>query len=345
MILGAVHLEGGQIRHAHVLAQNGADRGIIPGSADQDRGVVRELIRTAGADVEGGVHQLLHALDGDQARGAVEGVMHGDEGAVVIGGPLGNASGAEEEGGQIPGRALHLKGEILLGSFAVRDQLLQGVHVLLRDDALVVVHEIAVVRRQGIGVDRVPGGGGGHGTGVVIGPHEFGGARAQLHQGTGLHQAGKLILREAEDVAAGFHVRHHLGRRVRLGNGFHRGVDHDAQLVAGVEGFDLLLCQIHDVLGHPDLHVIGARDAGRAGKGAHAQRHGQGQQQGNKFLHKQSFLSFMPEACINCPSTGQFTTFFPLCPRIFLFLPAKRLLTAPAPQRSGLPWSAPLPPG
>ena len=209
--------------------------------------------------------------------------MHFDEGTAVIRLPLGHAARREEEGSQVPGGSLHLEREILSGCFAVCDQLFQGVDILFRNDALVIVHIVAVVRGQRIGVHRVAGGCGGHGAHVVLSLDLGSCFIIQLCQRAGLHQAGKLVLSEEEDICAGFHVRDHAGRGIRFGYGFNRRIEGNAQFVGSVEGFDLRLGQVDHFFRNPERDVIGAV-SGR--EGHHGQCHDGCHQNGKKLFHK-----------------------------------------------------------
>ena len=291
----AVHLEGGQVGHAHVVAQDGFDVLGGPGAGHDDGGAVGEGGSLRAGHMDGGGDQLLHALGGDQALVAVEGVVHLREDALVVGVPLGDAAGAEEEGSQIPGGGLHLEGEVLAGGFAVGDQLLQGFHVfLVGDDGLVIIHEVAVVRGERIGEHAaVRGGHGLHGVRVGVLLHGLHGPVAQLGQGAGLHQTGELVLREAEDVAAGLDVGHHLGRGVALTHRLDGGVELDAVLVRAVEVLDLLAGEVHDLVGHPHLDVIFAGQAFRRSGDGQGQQHGGCQHQGKNPLHTKILLCFV----------------------------------------------------
>ena len=254
----AVDLEGGQIGGAEIVAQDALDGLEGPGAGDDDGAAGIKAGAVGGAEVVVGVEQLLHALDGDQALGAVEGVFHGDKGAGLIGGPLGGAAGAEEPGSDVPGGGLVLHGEVLAGSFAVGNQGLEGVEVFLGDNGLVIVHEIAVIRGQGVGVELSVDGGSRDHAGVVGAGNQFGSLHAELGQSAGLNKAGKLVLGKAEDVAAGFNVGDHLGGSVAFADGLNGRVKGDAVRVAGVKVLDLLLGQIDDRVGAPDGDVIGA---------------------------------------------------------------------------------------
>ena len=94
MIFLAVHFERGQVRGAEIVAQDALGGFVIPGTADDDGGVSVEFVNGGGTQEEGGIHQLLHALDGDQALRAVEGIVDGNEGTVVSRLPDGMAAGA-----------------------------------------------------------------------------------------------------------------------------------------------------------------------------------------------------------------------------------------------------------
>ena len=262
VVLLAVNLEGGQVGGAQIVAQDVADGLVAPGAADDDGGALVEGGSVRRAQEHGGLNQLLHALDGDQALGAVEGILHGDELAVGVGGPLRDAAGGKEEGRHVPGGGVHLKGEVLVGGFAVGNQLLQGVQIFLGDDGLVVVHEVAVVRGQGVSVELFTGSGGGDDAGVIVGLDEVSGAGSELGQSTGLNQTGELVLREAVDVAAGLHVSDHQGGGVSLADGLHLGVDDDAELIGLVEVLDLLLGQIDSRVGDPDGDIISTGQIG-----------------------------------------------------------------------------------
>ncbi len=281
--------------------------GIIGPGAGHDDGAAGVKAGAVGrGEVEVGVEQLLHTLDGDEALGAVEGVLDGDEGAVGVSLPLGDAAGAEEPGRDVPRGGLILHGEVLLGGLAVGDQFLEGADVFLGDDGLVIVHEVAVVGSQGVGVELAAGGGGGDSAAVVVGADSISGGHAELGQSAGLHQAGELVLREAEDVAAGFDVGDHLRGGVALAHGLDRRVEGDAVGVGSVEVGDLLLGQIDDGVGDPNGDVIGAgefaagssgsalggpgrRLGGRSGSGAAAgaqsKDHDQSKDQCQNFFH------------------------------------------------------------
>ena len=287
MIFFSVHLEGGQVRDAHVVAQVFLNLREVPGAADQDRRVLVELVGAAAAQVIGGIHQFLHALDGNQAVVAVESVAHGDEFAVIVGHPHAAAAGGEEEGSQVPGRSLHFESEVLLGSFAVGNQLLQGVNVFVRDDTLIIVHEVAVVRSQRIGVQLFARSGGRNRARIIVGNDGLAGLLAQGIQSAGLYKAGELILREAVDVAAGFDVGDHLGGGIRFGNSLNGSVELESEFIVGVEIGDLLFSQILGCFRNPDLDVVGFAVGGR--EGHHGQGHDSRQNNCEELLHG-SFL-------------------------------------------------------
>ena len=293
----AVHLEGGQVSGAQVVAQDAGHGLIGPGAGDHDGAAAVEAGAVRGAEVHGGVYQLLHALGGDEAVGAVEGILHGHEVAVRVGFPGGLAAGAEEEGSDVPGGGVGLHGEVLAGGLAVSHQLLQGIQVLLGDNGLVIVHEVAVIGGQGVGIQLAVDGGSSHHTGIVSSGNSLGSLHAQLVQSAGLHQTGKLILREAEQVAAGFHVGDHLGSGVALAHRLHGGVEGDAILIALVEGSDLLLGQVNDSVSAPYGDVVGARQlaagvgllSGLAAAAGHqGQSQGQGQHKCQNLFHLKS---------------------------------------------------------
>ena len=257
----------------------------------------------------GGLEELLHALDGDKAVVGVEVVVDGDEVAVAVGGPLGHAAGGEEPGDDVPRGGLGLEGEDLVVVLAVLDQGLEGVDVSLGDDGLVVVHEVAVVGGQRVGVDFVAGGGGSDNARIVVLSDEGLGRVAQLGKGVGLNEAGELVLREAVQIGAGVDVNEHLVGRSGLGDGVDLGVEGDAELVVRVEVRDLLFGQLDSGFAGPNEDVIGAGElaaglrsgsslaagsrggsAGSRGRsllaaGSQCEHHGKHQKHCKNFLH------------------------------------------------------------
>ena len=268
VVLLAVHLEGGQIGDAHVVAQDVLDGLEGPGAGDDDGSAVGELVSGGRGQVLGRVDQLLHALDGDEAVFGIEVVVDGDELAVIVGGPVGLAAGGEEPGGQVPGRGLGLEGEELVRLFAVGDQLLQGVHVFLGDNALVIVHEVAVIGGHGVGIQGLAGSGGSHNAGVVGGGDGLSGLHAQGVQGTGLHQTGELVLRKAVQIGAGVHVHQHLVSGSGLGHGVHVSLEDDAVGVVGVEVRDLLLGQVNSGFADPNGDLVSTGQRAGTGSGS-----------------------------------------------------------------------------
>ena len=174
--------------------------------------------------------------------------------AVLVGRPVRGAAGAKEEGSQIPAVA-EVEAELLVSLLAVGNDLVEAGGI--GDDGLVVVHEVGVVRGHGVGVDLTVDGGSLDGTGIVVLGDELGSLGAQLGQSASLDKAGKLVVSEAEQVAAGVHVGDHLGGSIALAHVLDGGLDHDAVGVLGVEIVDLLLHQLNDVLRAPDLDLIG----------------------------------------------------------------------------------------
>ena len=267
LIAVAVHGELGQGRRAEVVAQDALGVLGVPGAADHEAGAIVELGGLAGADELIGTHDLVEGAGSDKALVGVEVVHNGQELAVAVSFPHGLAAGAEEEGGQIPA-VLQIEAEGLAGGFAVGDHLSDIVQGVFLHHALVIEHEEGVVGSHGVGIEGVTGGGRGHGRFHVAGLHKLSSLLAQGAQSTRLHQAVELILREEEDVAAGFHVGDHLGGGVAFTNRFHGGVELDAVLVGAVEVLDLLLGQIDNLLGGPNGDgILAGQLAGCSGAG------------------------------------------------------------------------------
>ena len=266
----AVHGEAGQIGAGVVVAQSGLGGAGAPGADDDDGGGDGggEVIGRAGGLVSGGVQQLLHALQGDNAVVGVEVVVNALEALAVGGhGPVGVAAGSEEEGDIVPRGGLKLHGEAAAGGLAVGNDVFQAVHVLSGNHAAVVNHEVAVIGGHGIAPYIGANGGGRNGAAVVQLGDFRGSLGAKLGQGAGLHQTSQLILREAEQVGAVLDGGDHLGGGLGLGDALNGGVDDDAGVLFH-KVLDLLLGQFLYTghLGDPDGDVIGAVQ--RIGRGS-----------------------------------------------------------------------------
>ena len=143
-------------------------------------------------------------------------------------------------------------------ALAVGNQLLHGVDVFFGDDGLVVVHEVAIVRGQRIGVQGIAGRASSHDDGVVGLLHGLGSLIAQLVQRAALDKASELVLREAEQIGTNRDVGQHGVGSSGLGNSNDLRVEGDAVGVGLVEVIDLLLGQINSSLTDPDLDVVGS---------------------------------------------------------------------------------------
>ena len=133
MVRVAVHGEAGKIGAGVVVAQSGLGGAGAPSADDDDGGGDGggEVIGRAGALVSGGVQQLLHTLQGDNAVVGIEVVVNALEALAVGGhGPVGVAAGSEEEGDIVPRGGLKLHGEAAAGGLAVGNDVFQAVHVL-----------------------------------------------------------------------------------------------------------------------------------------------------------------------------------------------------------------------
>ena len=178
MIGLAVHGEAGQFGSAQVVAQDVLGIVVGPGTGYHDGSALGEFAYVRGLDVGLGGDQLLQALRADETLVGVDVVVHGDELAVIVGGPFGDTAGTEEEGDRIPGGVLQFHGEVLVGGFAVGDQVFQGAQMSGVDGALVVVHEVAVISGQRVGIQIFTHGSSRYGTGIVRFLHDGGSALA-----------------------------------------------------------------------------------------------------------------------------------------------------------------------
>ena len=256
VILLAVNGEGGKIGSAHVVAEGGLDVIVCPGTGHNDGGAGSELGSLRGAQMSGGLDELLHTLYGDEAVVGIEGIVDFGELTVVIGDPLGLTAGRKEEGSEIPGGSLHFESEILAGVLTVLDQLLHGVEVGLGDNGLIIVHEVAVIGGEGVGVEIFARGSGGNDAFVVGFLNGLGSAGAELGKSRGLDEPCELVLSEEVDIAAGLNVGDHVGSRVSLGSGLDLRGELDAEFVVGVEVVDLLLGEIDSRLGYPNGDLV-----------------------------------------------------------------------------------------
>ena len=213
------------------------------------------------------------------------------------------AAGSKEEGCGVPS-VLQSKTNLLTSGLALCNDGRQVLHVLVGQDGLVVVHEVAVIRGQGECVHLASDLRSGDGAGVVSSFQSGSHIALQRGQALSLHQASQLVLCEAVDVGSGSDVSDDLGASVSLGNAFDLGVDHDAG-VSVHESLDLSLEQIRNafLLGDPHGDIVstcqGVGDfaavvggvlgivsgVGLATSSEQAQAHNQSQNQANDSLH------------------------------------------------------------
>ena len=235
--------------------------------------------------MSGGLSQLDHGLQGlDAVLGSVVAV-HGVDDARVVNAVGQGAASAEEEGGLVPA-GVDLEVDVLASGLAVSQDLL---HVGgIGDDGLVVVQEVAVIGGQGVGVHGVAQHNSGHGAAVVLGLDDLSVLVQNDFQSASGHQTGQLILREAEDVSAGFHVGQHVGGSIAFANGLDLNGHVGVLGMSGLEQFDLSLGELNSRLGNPDLDL--AVEAFGSSEGAQGQRHRQSQNQRKDLLHGKFLL-------------------------------------------------------
>ena len=167
------------------------------------------------------------------------------------------AAGGEEEARGVPG-VLEFIGDVLACGLAVGDDCLKAVDIGIRNNALVIIHEVAVIGGQRIGVEIGAGLSREDRSGVVVGLCEFNGGVSELGECAGLDQTAELVLSEEIEISAGLNVGDHVCCRVSLRNGLNGRVDGDAVFVGAVEVGDLSLCQIYRRFGRPDYDIIGS---------------------------------------------------------------------------------------
>ena len=185
----AVHGEGGQGCDPQILPQNQLGGLVLPDPAHDGSSPVLEGGSAALCRKAWLVHQPVHGLHGLQPRVAAEGIV-GDPAVVWSAGPVTDATGAEEEGGHIPG-IVQVETKALVRRLTVLQNLLQAAGV--GDDRAVIVQHIAVIRRHGIGVERAFVRGGLDGLGSVALGDEGGSALVQLFQRAGSGQRLQLV--------------------------------------------------------------------------------------------------------------------------------------------------------
>ena len=252
--------EGRQLGYSEVVLQNALRGVVIPGtgyycgSAGAERGYVGIL------NVALGILQEVHGLGGSESLVGIEVVVDGGELTVGIDGPLGYAAGSEEECRGVPTGVVEVHDEVLTGCFAGGNDLLKALGVLVGDDALVIVHEVAVVGSERISIVCVSRGDGDEGVTVVLSLYLLGCGLTELGYSSGVDQPCQLVLSEEEQVSACLNVLYHGVGCGAFAYCLYGGLYHDAQSVGLVEVIDLLLCEFYCGIGAPYLDLVGTCD-------------------------------------------------------------------------------------
>ena len=265
MVFLTVDFEGRKIRDAHVVAEDALNGLIVPDTGNDNCAVLLETGALGSRQMPVRGNELIQTLRGDQAFVGVEVIVDGQELTGLVDRPFGHAAGCEEPGCDVPCRGFSLEGEILLSLLAVGQELLKAVDIRFRDDALVIVHKIAVVRGQRIGIQGTVGGLRGLDDAFrVLGGDLLSRLGAELRNSTCKHETCELVLREAEQISAGFDVGDHVRAGIRFGNGLDRRLELQTVFVVRIVIFDLLDGEIFDFICDPDGHFI-LLDLDRAG--------------------------------------------------------------------------------
>ena len=268
--------EGGQLAGGVVVAQFFLHSGRNPRAADTGADGVADgaLQKILPARKEGGmIAQRLDGFSGGQTLFVVE---IADLLSVSIQRQL--AAVAQEERGEVPAVG-HVHVELLACLFGGGQNTVQRLHVLLGQDGLVIVEEVAVVGGHGVAVQHAVVGGGVDGSGGVFGDDLIPVA-GHLIQRIGLHQLDDLVVRVGEHVRRCGGILQITGLRVGLA---HHAVG-ELPLVFGMlggKGVAKLLQQRLIGLGRPDFQF----DRLRTGGGAQAD-HEKGHQHTKLFFHR-----------------------------------------------------------
>ena len=258
MVFLTVDFEGRKIRDAHVVAEDALNGLIVPDTGNDNCAVLLETGALGSRQMPVRGNELIQTLRGDQAFVGVEVIVDGQELTGLVDRPFGHAAGCEEPGCDVPCRGFSLEGEILLSLLAVGQELLKAVDIRFRDDALVIVHKIAVVRGQRIGIQGTVGGLRGLDDAFrVLGGDFLSRLDAELGKGVRKDETSELVLCEAVQVAAGLNVGDHVRGSRAFRNSFDRRIELQAVFIAVVVIFDLLDSQIFDLFSNPDSDVVG----------------------------------------------------------------------------------------
>ena len=163
-------------------------------------------------------------------------------------------TGVAEEGVDVPGgRPIHgYQPPALRRDF---QHPVQGQDVPLGKVSFVIIKEIAVVRRQGVGVKHAVHTGRLHGGGEVCGPDGVGVCNGVQSPGGG--QGGHLIVGKGKDIRAALQVPQQGILAVRLALGLKGDVKIRLPGVVGLEGGEHLLEQGFILLCAPDGQTYG----------------------------------------------------------------------------------------
>ena len=262
----SVYCEGRKLCSAHVVAEDLLNIVVSPCSGNYDcrSRVCREVCNSRGAYVVLGALELVETLCSDEAFGAVEGIVYGCELTFAVCCPLGLAACCKEEGSNVPCGCVCLHGEVLACCFACSDELFEASEIFCLDDALVVIHEVSVIRGQRISVDLAAGGSCCYSGLIVVLGDGLACAFAELSDSRALNESCQLVLSEEVKVRCCGNVGEYLGSCIGLGHFVYCSNDLDAKSVGLVEVFDLLGGEFLSFAGAPDKgFVFAGQLAGR----------------------------------------------------------------------------------
>ena len=242
-------LNGHRVPHAADAGYNGA----VPDALQKLR------VRPVGEGGAGGdgQHGLGYIHAGDGAVGTVPGTVIGK--AVVVQAHL--QAGVAEERVHVPGGG-PVHGHQASGVFRRRQNAVQALYVLLREVGLIIIEEVTVVCRQGIGVEGAVYAGGLHRRGEAGGSDLI---RA-FHrvQSAGGGQGGHLVVGKGEYVRPALQVSQKNVLAVGLALGVVCNAEDALGGVAGLEGGEDLLEEGLVLLRSPDRQFHGLYAASAA---------------------------------------------------------------------------------
>ena len=253
-MIGAVKVEGGDHGQAQIVAQDVLVEVIVPGAVEPGaQAMLGDQLRDGDLAVIGalGVVDQVDQVLRDSNAGLAVPVAAGS--LIVAVGAEDAQAGAVVVAAQLPA-ACGLKVEVVdvVGRFLGHDAL-QGGHIGLVQQSLVVVHEEGVVG-EGNGVDGVADlGGGSHALAHLLVDQGLGGA-AQAGDGARVQQLLQLVVGEEIDVSGSAHILKDVLGSLVLTDDFSGPGDIPLGMLGG-KGLLLLFhnAGIHLVLGAPDL--------------------------------------------------------------------------------------------